>query len=262
MFPWVSPVGMTLRVAALWSLAVMLALAVACGGGAALSREAVGGQVTATVEPGAVADISTPGRVAAMQPAPTATAIVETPTVEPEIPTPLPTHTPTPDAPPDVGMPVETPTPAPTDPPPAKTAVAPETGDAQPIVTIGGASFVVEVADTRATQQQGLSGREPLAASTGMLFVFEEERFLTFWMKEMNFPLDMVWIDASCKVVDISRDVPIPEPGQTLADLPTYGPETPARYVLEINAGASAAAGFGPGDTVAFTGGLEGKYGC
>ena len=130
------------------------------------------------------------------------------------------------------------------------------------MVTIGSASFVVEVADTGESRQQGLSGRESLDEGTGMLFVFNQERFLTFWMKEMNFPLDMVWIDASCKVVDISRDVPAPEPGQTLADLPTYGPETPAMYVLEINAGASAAAGFGPGEMVAFTGELEGKYGC
>ena len=121
---------------------------------------------------------------------------------------------------------------------------------------------MVEVADTQAAQQQGLSGRESLAEGTGMLFVFDQERFLSFWMKDMNFPLDMVWIDASCEVVDISRDVPIPEPGQTLAGLPTYGPETPAMYVLEINAGASAAGGFGPGDMAAFTGGLEGRYGC
>ena len=217
---------------------------------------------TATVEAGPMAtEIPTPDGVAPTQAAPAATAAIDTPAPEP-------TPTLTPEPPMDTATPAATataelPTPAPTDPPLTTEATAtPETGDARPIVTIGGASFVVDVADTRATQQQGLSGRESLAEGTGMLFVFEEERHLSFWMKEMNFPLDMVWIDASCKVVDISSDVPIPEPGQTLADLPTYGPETPAMYVLEINAGASAAAGFGPGDMAAFTGGLEGRYGC
>ena len=258
MFPWASLVSLTLRCAVL-PMAAVLALAVACGGGATPSQETNSGTGTATVEVGSMATkIPTPGGVAATQPAPTATTVVETPTLEPP---------PTPEPPMDTATPVETPTaevptPAPTDTPPAKVTATPETGGGQPIVTIGGASFVVEVADTQAAQQQGLSGRELLDEGTGMLFVFEEERHLSFWMKEMNFPLDMVWVDASCKVVDISRDVPIPEPGQTLAGLPTYGPETPAKYVLEINAGASAAGGFGPGDTVAFTGGLEDKYGC
>ncbi len=260
MFPRASLVSLALRVAVL-PVVVMLALAAGCGGGAMPSQETGSGTVAATVESEAVVTkIPTPDEVAATQAVPTATAVVVTPTPEPS-------PTPTPVPPTETATPVETPTlqvpaPAPTDPPPAAATVAPETDDGHPIVAIGSASFVVDVADTRAAQQQGLSGRESLAEGTGMLFVFDQERLLTFWMKEMNFPLDMVWIDASCTVVDISRDVPIPEPGQTLADLPTYGPEAPAKYVLEINAGTSAAAGFGPGDTAVFKGGLEGKYGC
>ncbi len=258
MFSWVSLMGMTLRRAVL-PVVVMLALVVACGGGATPEQVAGNGsRATGAGGETATPDVLTPGIPPETEAAPAATAAVETPTPAPTDTPEPPMNTPTPVATPTA----EVPTPVPADTPSTATPATPETGDSQPRVTIGDTSFLVEVADTPASQRQGLSGRESLAEGTGMLFVFDKERHLTFWMKEMNFPLDMVWIDASCTVVDISRDVPIPEPGQTLADLPTYGPETPARYVLEINAGASADAGFGPGDSVAFTGGLEGEYGC
>ena len=132
----------------------------------------------------------------------------------------------------------------------------------RPMVKVGEASFEVEVAETPESRAQGLSGRDPLADGSGMLFVFKNEGVRTFWMKEMNFPLDMVWIDAACTLVDISRDVPQPDPNQTLADLPTYGPAIPVLYVLEINAGVSDSVGLGAGDSVSFTGALEGRYGC
>ncbi len=137
----------------------------------------------------------------------------------------------------------------------SEATVEPAPGFTPGVVTIGGASFQVEVADTSAA-------RESVPESAGTLYVFDEEQLITFWMKDMKFPVDWVWIDASCQVVDITRDAPVPEPGQASADLPTYQPKTPAMYVLEISAGASAAAGFGPGDTAAFTGILEGKHGC
>ena len=83
-----------------------------------------------------------------------------------------------------------------------------------------------------------------------------------FWMKEMQISLDMVWSGADCTIVDITRDVPIPEPGQSLSQLPRFSPSGPAQYVLEINAGAAAAAGLEVGDTAAFTGTIHGRYGC
>ena len=131
-----------------------------------------------------------------------------------------------------------------------------------PVVTIGDITFTVDVANDGASRAQGLSGRPVLDPGTGMLFIFDDERSLTFWMKEMQIPLDMVWIKADCTIVDISRDVPIPEPGQTLDQLPRYSPSGPAQYVLEINAGAAAVAGFDVGDATAFTGTMQGRYGC
>ena len=56
----------------------------------------------------------------------------------------------------------------------------------------------MDLADTPEKRFQGLSGREILEEGTGMLFVFQEERQHTFWMKDMRFPLDMIWITAEC----------------------------------------------------------------
>jgi uncharacterized membrane protein (UPF0127 family) len=107
-----------------------------------------------------------------------------------------------------------------------------------------------------------LSGRPSLAPGTGMLFIFETEGVYYFWMKDMRFPLDMVWISAGCVVVDITKDAPPPEPGQALAELARYSPSQPAQYVLEINAGEAEAADIHAGDPVEFGGSLAGAYGC
>jgi hypothetical protein len=131
-----------------------------------------------------------------------------------------------------------------------------------PVVRVGGAAFVVEPAVTPAQRNQGLSGRQVLAPRSGMLFIFEQEGKYTFWMKEMRFPLDLVWIGAGCTVVDLTRNVPPPAPEQTLDKLPLYLPVAPARYVLEINGGEADLVGLQPGDLVGFSGSLAVLYGC
>ena len=120
----------------------------------------------------------------------------------------------------------------------------------------------MEVADTGQERSQGLSGRPALAPGTGMLFVFEEPGIYTFWMIEMQFPLDFVWISADCTVAELTKDVPPQQPGQSPGDLPRYRPAAPVQYVLEINAGEIEAAGVSAGDAVVFEGDLAGKYGC
>ena len=149
------------------------------------------------------------------------------------------------------------------------TPVTGETPTAQPIpaidapvVTVGDTSFVVELAVTPAERNRGLSGHPPLADNEGMLFVFENEAKWTFWMKEMLFPLDMLWIDAGCTVVDITENALKPEPGQALQDLPRYFPKTLAQYVLEVNSGTAEQTGISAGDQVAFAGSLDGRFGC
>ena len=65
-----------------------------------------------------------------------------------------------------------------------------------------------------------------------MLFVFKEEGYYPFWMKDMKFPLDIIWINDS-KVIDITYGA------QTEGSTPTniYRPNNPVKYVLEVNAG-------------------------
>ena len=131
-----------------------------------------------------------------------------------------------------------------------------------PMVRIGEATFTVEVAETLAARARGLSGRSGLPAGEGMLFIFEDSRVHTFWMKDMMFPLDLVWIGEKCTVENITPNVPPPTPEQADGDLPRFRPAQPVRYVLEINGGEAAAANIQVGDLVAFSGSLGGRFGC
>jgi uncharacterized membrane protein (UPF0127 family) len=103
--------------------------------------------------------------------------------------------------------------------------------------------FMVEVADTVATREQGLMFRKSLAADRGMLFDFKTAQPVTFWMKNTYIPLDMVFISPEGRVISIARDaVPmsetlIPSGGDVLA-------------VLEIRGGRAAELGMQPGDRV------------
>ena len=193
-----------------------------------------------------------------------------TPTPSPQpSPTPNPVATPpvgtqSPPAPtlPPTGAPF--PTPEPTDTPDTPATVVPETLEpiAGLVVTVGEATFSVELAATSEEQVQGLSDRSSLAPGGGMLFVYERQRKLNFWMKNMHFSLDIVWIGTDCTVVDITRNAPPPAPDQSTAQLPIYSPEVPAQYVLEINSGEADSQSIVLGDRVEFTGDLFGRFGC
>lgn len=131
-----------------------------------------------------------------------------------------------------------------------------------PLVRVENVVFRVELALTVEQQAHGLSGRDLLMPGTGMLFVYQQENALSFWMKEMRFPLDIVWIGADCTVLDLTLEAPTPEPDQPLTQLPRFSPGGPAQYVLEINAGEAAVQGIETGNLVEFAGVLEGLYGC
>ena len=130
------------------------------------------------------------------------------------------------------------------------------------MVALGGVPFRVELAITPEERVLGLSGHPPFASDAGMLFVLERADKYSFWMKEMLFPLDIIWIDAECTVVHITRNAPPQAPEQSLADLPRYGPPAPVLYVLEINAGEAESAAVTVGSTARFAGTLIGRYGC
>ncbi len=140
----------------------------------------------------------------------------------------------------------------------------PQTEDPdQAAVRISGkATYSVDMAVTAAERQQGLSGREFMAQDTGMLFVFEDEQPRQFWMKDMRFPLDIIWIDGQCRLAGVSADVPTPPPNADDADIPRAPSQSPARYVLELNAGEWERAGLSAGDLIEFLGPIAGRYGC
>lgn len=85
-----------------------------------------------------------------------------------------------------------------------------------------------------------------------MLFIFESGRTTAFWMKDMRFPLDFVWIGSDCTVVDITPDVP--PPATPNSPLPTYSSALPSAYNFEINGGETEQLGIKVGDRVRFSG--------
>ncbi|HSX09440.1 MAG TPA: DUF192 domain-containing protein [Candidatus Saccharimonadales bacterium] len=114
-------------------------------------------------------------------------------------------------------------------------------------VTIDKQDFSVEVATTSAQQQQGLSGRGSMPKNSGMLFIFKTAQKYPFWMKDMKFPLDMIFINDN-KIVDIIPNTPAPKNGND--NLPIYTPAAPDNQTLEINAGLAKQYGFKKGDAV------------
>lgn len=112
-------------------------------------------------------------------------------------------------------------------------------------VTIRGATVHAEVARTVDERAQGLSGREGLAPDEAMLFVFAEPGLPGFWMPDMHFDLDLVWIRAG-RIVDLTPFVSRREPERV------YRPREPADVVLEVRAGTAMLHGWRRGDRVHF----------
>lgn len=93
--------------------------------------------------------------------------------------------------------------------------------------------LLVEVVNTQQSRSQGLSNR-PEIGSDGMLFVFPETKRHSFWMNQMNFGLDFIWINQG-KVVAITNDAPAPSPNMNQGELPIYQPDQKVDMVLEVN---------------------------
>lgn len=115
-------------------------------------------------------------------------------------------------------------------------------------VEVAGEKISIELAETQQKRTLGLSGRESLKENQGMLFVFEQPFKAGFWMKDMLFPLDMVWIRDN-RIVDISTNA-LPEPGKSDYELTIYSPKTEIDSVLELNAGWAKQNNLSVGDEV------------
>lgn len=110
-------------------------------------------------------------------------------------------------------------------------------------IAVGETPLLVEVADEPAERAAGLSDRCDLAAGEGMLFLFPEDGATSFWMKQMRFAIDIVWINDGA-IVQLDNAVPAPGPGEYPA---VINPRQPADTVLEVPAGYAAIQGWAVG---------------
>lgn len=119
-------------------------------------------------------------------------------------------------------------------------------GFADGVLVSGDTRIAISVADTPATREQGLSGTGALPEDTGKLFVFDDMGMYGFWMKDMAYALDIVWLDGTLTVVDITKDIR-PDTYPTV-----FYPKRDILYALEVPAGFTDAASIGIGQMFRF----------
>lgn len=115
-------------------------------------------------------------------------------------------------------------------------------------VRLAGEILEVKIADDAIERSKGLSGVSGISTDWGMLFVFETPGVYAFWMKDMNFPIDIIWFDETGKVVYIKKDV------QPESYPESFVPpkEKTSKYVLEVFSGFSNSHNLKIGDAIEF----------
>ena len=116
------------------------------------------------------------------------------------------------------------------------------------VITPKGVSIPVEVSDTPEKRSLGLGKRDKLEKGWGMLFVFEKRIPHSFWMKNMRFPIDIIWLDNQ-RIVELAENVPPPQEGESPKVLE---PRLPSNFVLEIESGRARALGLKVGQKLSY----------
>jgi len=116
-------------------------------------------------------------------------------------------------------------------------------------VSIREAVFKAEIVKTPAARARGLSGRDSIAKDAAMLFIFDKPGIYSFWMKDMRFPIDIIWLRDK-KIVYITKNVLPPDDGTPDSKLLRYDPRIEADIVLEVNAGVADKFGLSLGDVL------------
>ena len=114
-----------------------------------------------------------------------------------------------------------------------------------PQIMVGSTPLGVEIVQTDEERMRGLMFREKLPDNQGMLFVFEASRIQSFWMRNTFIPLDIAFIDADGRIIDVQRMTPLDENKSYLSP-------APVPYVLEVNAGWFERHGVKVGEIVKF----------
>jgi uncharacterized protein len=118
-----------------------------------------------------------------------------------------------------------------------------------PIVTINNHAFEVSVASSQKELEIGLSETKSLSENQGMIFLFEKPDYYSFWMKNMKFPIDIIYINQD-KIVTIKDNVAPPKDNNEIPAI--YTSDEPSNRVLEIQAGLSKKYNFKKGDKVTY----------
>lgn len=104
----------------------------------------------------------------------------------------------------------------------------------------------LQVAGTAQEQMTGLGGKRCLSSDQGMLFIFEKPGYYPFWMKDMHFPIDIIWLSDAKQVVYMQKDV---EPSSYPK---SFTNTSPAKYVLELQAGRADSLNIKTGTKLSF----------
>ncbi len=139
----------------------------------------------------------------------------------------------------------------------ASQPLSPEVSDARSqdsldrvVGRLGGETFDIMVARTDVEQERGLGGLDGLAPNEAMIFPYERSDFYGFWMKGMKFPIDIVWLDESFRIVHVEGSVG----ADTYPKI--YSPSVPARSVIEFSAGTIDRLGVSVGNFIEIEGAL------
>lgn len=111
-------------------------------------------------------------------------------------------------------------------------------------MTVNTTAISVELAESREQQEKGLSGRTSLPEDRGLAYLLAKPDFYTFWMKNMKFPIDIIWVDKNQKIIDITHNL-TPDSYPRI-----FQPVKPAQIILEVNAGFAKKNGINIGDPV------------
>lgn len=120
----------------------------------------------------------------------------------------------------------------------------------QKVTLPGGQIIRAEVEMTDLDMQKGMMFRDSLARGRGMLFIHQTPGLYPYWMYQMKIPLDIIWMDASRRIVEISPDTPACKTKASLC--PNYGGHQTAQFVLELGAGEARRLGLSLGQALEF----------
>lgn len=120
-------------------------------------------------------------------------------------------------------------------------------------ITVGTTTIYAQIANTEHKRSMGLSFTEKLGDNSGMVFIFDETGKKHFWMRDMYFDIDIIWLDESKHVLGFFENVSKDSYNKTKPELSKvyHSPEN-TKYVLEVNAGTIERLKIKTGDTLDF----------